>query len=81
MMDGKLTEISKRISLFHFIHLLLLAAVDLVFLISLAFLLKQQHDPQQSMAQLLRSTDIVYTPPIYICNIEKTFTPEQKGSH
>merc|ERR1711892_1128 len=78
MMDGKLTEISKRISLFHFIHLLLLAAVDLVFLISLAFLLKQQHDPQQSMAQLLRSTDIVYTPPIYICNIEKTFTSEQK---
>lgn len=79
MMDGKLTEITKRISLFHFIHLLLLVAVDLIFLLVISFLLKQQHDPQRPMSELLISGDIVFTPPIYICNIDKTFSPVHKG--
>ena len=30
-----------------------------------------------SMTNLIASGDIIYTPPIYICNIEKSFTPAE----
>lgn len=78
VMKGNLVPISKRVHICHYVHLLMLAIVDGAFLMGFIFLLKQQHDPGRSLMQLVLDGDISFTPPIYVCNISRTFTPEQE---
>ena len=77
--QGEVVQISKRVLRFHTLHLVLLIIIDFGFLVGLLHLLKHQHDPSSSLTKLVTSGDIIYTPPIYICNIEKSFTNSEKG--
>ena len=77
--NGEIVQISKRVFKFHMVHLVILILIDFGFLIGLLHLLKHQHDPNTSMTNLVTSGDIIYTPPIYICNIQKSFSSNDKG--
>ena len=77
--QGEVVQISKRVLKFHTLHLGLLIIIDFGFLVGLLHLLKHQHDPSSSLTKLVTTGDIIYTPPIYICNIEKSFTSSEKG--
>ena len=77
--QGEVVQISKRVLRFHTLHLVLLIIIDFGFLVGLLHLLKHQHDPSSSLTKLVTSGDIIYTPPIYICNIENSFTNSEKG--
>ena len=77
--DGKPIQISANVMNYHAIHMALLILIDFGFLIALLHLLKHQHDPNRQLGELITSGDIVYTPPVYICNIEKSFSSDEKG--
>ena len=77
--DGKPIQISANVMNYHAIHMALLILIDFGFLIALLHLLKHQHDPNRQLGELITSGDIVYTPPVYICNIEKSFSSHEKG--
>ena len=77
--DGKPVQISTNVMYYHAFHMGFLILIDFGFLIALLHLLKHQHDPNRQLGELITSGDIVYTPPVYICNIEKSFSSHQKG--
>ena len=77
--DGQPVQISTNVINYHTLHMALLILIDFGFFIALLHLLKHQHDPNRQLGELITSGDIVYTPPVYICNIEKSFSNQQKG--
>ena len=61
-----------------FFQSLILIGLEIGFLIMFLFLLAKQHSPSISFGQLLYKGDLFFSPSVYTCDIEKSFSEEER---
>ena len=60
------------------VQTLILIALEIGFFIMFLLLLAKQHSPSVSFQQLLYNGDLFFSPSVYTCDIQKTFSEEER---
>ena len=83
MLCGKSTEsspqrgnISRRIC--SFVQSALLLGLELIFAYIFCQLLAKQYSPREKLESLFQSGELFFTPSVYLCQLEKTFTAKEE---
>ena len=61
-----------------FIQSLILIGLEIGFSVMFLFLLAKQHSPSVPFSQLFRKGDLFFSPSVYTCDIEKSFSEEER---
>ena len=75
---SKARKIQRKEICISFIQTLILIGLEIGFLIMFLFLLARQHSPSMSFGQLLYKGDLFFSPSVYTCDIEKSFSEEER---
>ena len=71
-------RLERRKTFISFIQSLILLIVEIGFLVMFLFLLARQHNPTLPFNQLLYKGDLFFSPSVYTCDIQKTFSEEER---
>ena len=70
----------KRIGI-SFVQSLILIGLEIGFSIMFLFLLAKQHSPSVPFKQLFRKGDLFFSPSVYTCDIQKSFSEEERSMY
>ena len=71
-------RLERRKTFISFTQSLILLIVEIGFLVMFLFLLARQHNPTLPFNQLLYKGDLFFSPSVYTCDIQKTFSEEER---
>ena len=73
---GQMGNVPKHI--FSFGRSLLLFGIELIYAYIFCILLSKQHHSKEKLSKLIESGELFFTPPVYMCQIEKTYSPKEE---
>ena len=65
-------------SMLNLLQSIILLGIELLFAILLLVLLAKQHSPSLEFRQLVTSGELFFSPSVYVCEIEKTFSERER---
>ena len=71
-------KIKRKETCISFMQSFILLGLEIGFLIMFLFLLAKQHSPSISFGQLLYNGDLFFSPSVYTCDIQKSFSEEER---
>ena len=71
-------KIKRKETCISFMQSFILLGLEIGFLIMFLFLLAKQHSPSISFGQLLYKGDLFFSPSVYTCDIQKSFSEEER---